>query len=63
MNGDIQIYEDEVSNKILKTVTSGTLIGHKVKHAWTKTGVAKNQTLVLCIEKTVLNDLIEVRLD
>lgn len=60
IQGDVQIIEDEVSKKILKTISSGTIVGHKIKTVYTKTGIAKNQTHLLSIEKIVFDNLIEV---
>ena len=63
IQGDVQIIEDEESKKILKTISSGTIVGHKIKTVFTKTGIAKNQTHLLAIEKTIFDKLIEVYLD
>lgn len=61
LQGDIQIIEDEESNKILKTISAGTIIGHKIKSCYTKTGIAKNQTHVITIEKILFDSLIDVK--
>ena len=62
LHGDIQIMEDEESNKILKTISAGTIFGHKIKSNYTKTGIAKNQTHVLSIGKDVFDNLIDVNI-
>ena len=60
LQGDVQIIEDEESKKILKTISSGTIVGHKIKSCFTKTGIAKSQTSLLTIKKSEFDNLIEV---
>lgn len=61
LSGDIQLIEDEENNKILKTISAGNIFGHKIKTLFNHTGIAKNQTHILSIEKTVFDSLIDVK--
>lgn len=68
--GDINLYEDEFidgatinhenkQTKLMKTISAGSVYGHKIKSTFNFFAVAKNSTSLLKINKTVFDNIIE----
>jgi CRP-like cAMP-binding protein len=61
--GDINLYDEEFSalksNKLLKTISAGSVYGHKIKTNFNFYAVAKNTTHLVKIQKKVFDGLIE----
>jgi CRP-like cAMP-binding protein len=64
--GDINLYEEEFANsnentqiKLMKTMSAGSVYGHKIKSTFNFFAVAKNSTSLLKIHKTVFDKIIE----
>lgn len=63
MFGDITIYSEEIGNsiaKLLKTISGGTIFGHKVKDIFNYYAYANSsQVMVLSISKEIFNRLMD----
>jgi len=47
--------------KIIKTISGGTIFGHKIKENYNFYGQAKNEIHLISIEKSAYDNLIEVK--
>jgi CRP-like cAMP-binding protein len=58
--GDINLYEEECSKsgKLLKTISAGTLYGHKIKSTFNYFAIAKNSTVYIKISKIKFDEII-----
>jgi CRP-like cAMP-binding protein len=61
--GDINLYDEEfsttISNKLLKTLSAGSVYGHKIKAKFNYFAVAKNSVHMIKIKKSQFDGLIE----
>ena len=61
--GDITIIDDITlgdKQKIIKTISGGTLFGHKIKEKYNFYGQARNEIHIISIDKTKFDDAIDV---
>jgi CRP-like cAMP-binding protein len=58
--GDINLYEDNstTSSILIKTVSAGSIYGHKIKSTFNYFGIARNETHVMSIRKHKFDELI-----
>jgi CRP-like cAMP-binding protein len=61
--GDINLYDEEFSetksNKLLKTLSAGSVYGHKIKAKFNYFAVAKNSIQMVRIKKSIFDGLID----
>lgn len=52
-------YSKDTNNMLMKTISAGFLYGHKIKAVFNYFGVARSETHVLEINKTIFDQLVE----
>lgn len=68
LHGDIYLYDQDLdadlnhitnSNKLMKTISAGSIYGHKIRSNFNFLAIAKNSTFILKIKKNIFDNIIE----